>query len=764
MIQNQEFKLYRGRDCIEWFIAQLHELSKEVDLELQRNEPMNLTSQELRDFNEATKCHICNEIFTVTDQKHRDHCHFTGTYRGAAHEGCNLNYKTSCTIPIVFHNLLGYDAHFLIKTLATQFEGGIHLLPINKEKYISFTKSVGETKVHLRFIDSYRFMASSIEKLASYLSKDKMTISAARFPNKNEFDLATRKGVFPYEYMDSWQKLEENELPSRENFYSKLNDENISESDYQHACNIWRRFNISTLADYSDFYLQTDVLLLADIFENFRASCFASYGLDALHYFTAPGLSFDAMLKITRVKLELIRDPEMLLFVEKGIRGGLSQCSNRYGSANNPYMGEDFNPEEPKSYITYWDVNNLYGAAMSLHLPEDGFTWLYNWALIDFTKIHDDSKIGYILEVDLDYPENLHEDHKDLPLCPEHIVPPNGESKLPKLLTTLNAKRNYVVHYRNLKQYLSLGLKLVRIHRVLKFNQSPWLKQYIDLNTRLRKDAQNDFEKNFYKLMNNSVFGKTMENDRKKQNVKLVTKWEGRWGAGSYISKPNFHSSIIFDNEMVIISLRQTKIKFNKPICVGFTILDNSKTYIYKFHYDYIKKSFGNRAKLLYTDTDSLIYHIKVDDIYEEMKKNLDKFDTSEYPVDNPYNIPLVNKKKLGLMKDENNGRIMTEFVGLRAKMYSFKILGEDDAKSRAKGVKRAALKRITFNDYKECLFNHTNCVRTQNMIRSKKHDVFTVEQKKLALSWHDDKRVLLPDTTDTLPYGYVNVNVNVNQ
>ena len=241
---------------------------------------------------------------------------------------------------------------------------------------------------------------------------------------------------------------------------------------------------MKNLEDYHNLYNRVDVLLLADVFENFGDICIKNNKLDPAYYYTAPGLAWDAALKITKVELELLSDIDMLLMVEKGIRGGVSMISNRYGKANNKYMGKSFIDTMLSTYVAYLDANKLYGWAMSKPLPTHGFKWME----VSVLETH-----SCILEVDLEYPKSLHDLHSDYPLAPEQIE----VNKVLKLIPNLGDKEKYILHYENLKQYLSLGLELTHIHRGIKFEESQWLKKYIALNTDLRTVAKIEFEKDF---------------------------------------------------------------------------------------------------------------------------------------------------------------------------------------------------------------------------------------------------------------------------
>ena len=326
-------------------------------------------------------------------------------------------------------------------------------------------------------------------------------------------------------------------------------------------------------------------MLLADVFEKFIDTSLKFYGLDPCHFFSSPGFNWDAMLKMTDVKLEKKSDIGKYLFIEKGLRGEISYIAKRYAKANNKYIN-DYDPKKPSTFITYLDMNNLYGWAMSEYLPYGEFEWLENIDEFDINSINEKSDTGYFLEVDLEYPDELHELHNDYPLAPEKLAVSSdmlsnyckkiankyeikvGDVK--KLIPNLGNKTNYVVHYRNLQLYLSLGMKLTKIHRVLKFKQSDWMKKYIDFNTEKRMNATNDFEKDFFKLMINSVYGKAMENLQKRINVRSVNNAEVFL---KNTSEPTYITHKIFNKNFAAIRKIKPVLILNKPIYVGFTDL-----------------------------------------------------------------------------------------------------------------------------------------------------------------------------------------------
>ena len=741
------------------------------------NKPLRMTKDDEEKFQKANKCHICEKEYNKTDVRVRDHCHITGQYRGSAHQDCNLNFRLTDKIPVIFHNLRGYDSHFIMQNIGeivkkhtyTNKKGekcqmNINAIPNNMEKYMAFM--LGN---HLTFIDSFQFMSSSLEKLVSNLPKESLKYTSQKFKGK-KLDLMSQKGVCPYDFMDSFDKFNE-KLPPKEEFYSILNDEHISGEDYKHAQNVWNTFSLKNMGEYHDLCLKSDILLLADVFENFRKTCLQYYKLDPCHYFTSPGLSWDAMLKMTNIKLKLMTDIDMFQFIEKGMRGGISYIANRYGKANNKYM-KTYDEKAPSKYIMYLDANNLYGWAMSQYLPTGGFKWLSEKQIdkLDLARYREDSTKGLLLEVDLTYPKELHHLHNDYPLAPEKVKV--IENMLPgyckniakkykistglvhKLIPTLSNKEKYVLHYRNLQLYTDLGLKITKVHRVLEFNQSAWLKQYIDFNTEKRTNAKNAFEKDFFKLMNNSVFGKTMENIRKRVDVRLVTDENKLL---KMAAKPTYVSSKIFNKNLVAVHKIKETLTIDRPAYLGMCILDLSKTLMYDFHYNYIKQKYDSKAKLLFTDTDSLTYEIETNDVYQDFWNNKDKFDNSDYLQDSQY-FDRTNKKVIGKFKDEAAGMPITEFVGLRSKMYSY-MKDNDKGGKTAKGIKKNIIKKnITHENYKNVLFNNEQMHHTMKTIRSNKHQLGSYELNKVSLSCFDDKRYIHDNGVTSYAYGHYKI------
>ena len=329
-------------------------------------------------------------------------------------------------------------------------------------------------------------------------------------------------------------------------------------------------------------------------------------------------------------------------------------------------MGSEYAPRKPTRYLQYLDTNNLYGWAMSQPLPTGGFRWV-DIKPDDVRKLMNYSEKGYLLEIDIRYHMELHDYHNDLPFMCWHMVIGGVE----KLIPSLYYKKRYVIHIRALEQALKHRLVLECIYKAIEFKQSAWMKEYIDFNTRLRTAATNKFEKDFYKLMNNAVFGKTMENIRKHRNIKLVTNREAYLKA---VMKPNFKSGVRFGPNLMGCEMGQIKVVMNKPVYLGQAILDLSKIVMYEFHYDYMKRKYNNdKLTLCYMDTDSLIYSIETDDFYKDIAEDVkDRFDTSGYNPNRPLPVGL-NKKVISLMKDELREEIMTEIITLRPKMYAYK-------------------------------------------------------------------------------------------
>jgi hypothetical protein len=785
---------------------------------LKIEKPMIITPKQEEEFLKCQDCHICGgkiDDRTRGLRRVRDHDHYNGLYRGCAHNCCNLNLNYTSTtiknimasenendvvrerisyaIPIYFHNLKGFDGHLIIKELNGMNIDNVRIIAQNFEKYVTFSFK------NFQFLDSFAFLGSSLDTLVTNLKKDgkenfKHTLNYQTLTEEQQ-SLILQKGTYPYEYMDTFEKFQETQLPPIDKFFSTLTESECKEEDYQHAQNVWKAFNINNLGEYHDLYLKTDVLLLTDVFENFRKTAMKFYELDPANrrYYTLPSFAWDAMLKKTGIKLEQLTDVDKYLFCERGLRGGTSMITHRYAKANNKYMKE-YDENDISSFIIYLDANNLYGHAMVQKLPYGDFKWFdyFKW-YEQINKINNtqskltnplhklinnldaDGDDGYFVECDLHYPKELHDSHNSYPLAVEkksmkkselsqyqlNQLETHGEKhneKIEKLVPNFYDKEKYICHIKNLKYYIEKGLIITKIHRILQFKQSEWLKPYIDFNTEQRTKSKNDFEKDFFKLMNNAVFGKTMENMRNRVDIRLFTDDKK---ALKQIAKPQYEDHKLYHQDLIAVKQLKAIVKLNKPIYVGLSVLDLSKLHMYQFHYDYILPKYGDNQQLLFTDTDSLCYHIQTEDLYKDMKEDNQLFDMSGYNMDGYRRCDNTNKKVIGKFKDETDGNPIVEFCGLRSKMYSIK-LDNGTEKKTGKGVQKSALKKkVCHEDYKRCIFGSTNEQRqlvSFNVMRSFNHEVFALKTTRLGLSCSNDKQYLLDDGISSYSYGHYKI------
>ena len=793
------YKVWCGPNCMDEAMAGLAEIVKAVDRWNQTyvDQPIRMTQQDWVQFRSATVCYACGRAFGEgAASKVKDHCHLNGRFRGAACSDCNGKLKMKKKfLPIVFHNLRNYDMHVLCATaLGKMKDWNLTVIPQTTERYLSLTAQIPsgftqKTKrqrfFSLRFIDSYQFLQSSLANLVSNLSLGKLKLcSSLGWPQ----DLIQAKGVFPYSWLNSIERLDANALPEIEACFDPFSDSNVSGEDYARAQSAWDALQCTTMRDYTLAYLRLDVHQLADVFEEFRSVAMKDDGLDPAHYLTAPGLSWDAAFLSTGAEVDLISDPTMFQFFESGIRGGMVFVNQHRIVANTPRVPEMFNPEEAFCDLLYVDANNLYGQALSMPLPQKEFRWMEQAELdhFDVLSYNVDGPEGCVLEVDMDYPPEVQDRTCDLPLAPERMTThtsmltphmqaqwrhlqelrghklENAYRGTQKLMLTHFSKEKYVVHIRVLQLYVQLGLHITKIHRGVVFKQAPFFKSYIDGNSAKRQAAANDFEKDYYKLKNNSLFGKTMENIRNRMDFRLC---QTEQRLTMYSSRPSFAGSIIFNENLVGVHVQKETIEMCKPLYIGQAVLDISKWVMYHLRYcrlPQIEAECGVRFRAVGGDTDSFFLAVEAEaglhsrDMVQQAvlpaMVSHSLLDTSNYPHDH---LLFSNrfKARLGCIKDESGGEAFREWIFLRPKCYSLLTVG-GDAKKRAKGVRRNVVERqITHADYRHAWENEVELYANQRRIASELHQLYTLQYRKRTLSYFEDKRAWI-SVNKSLPYG----------
>ena len=611
-IKKSGYYSFFGENCVDKFIELIMRLFKEF-AKIFNNKTKNpveiiFTGEGKKIFDSKTNCEFCNKKFA--DNKCRDHCHFSGKYRYALCSDCNLiEGKRSKIIPIYAHNAMNYDSNLIIKKLSAQQNKYIKLdlLPTTTQKYISFTLRNISSKIKFIFLDSNKFFVSSLDNVAKSMNDEDFKITRNIFKDEDKFQLVRKKGIYPYCYIDNINRLNESRLPPKEKFYSDLTMEEISEKDYEHAKIVWDTFKCKNLKEYHMLYLKIDVLLLTDCFLNFRKMIYDNFEIEIGYSHTLPGCAWRSMLKKTNIEIETLQDPDMILLFENLKKGGISLIlGDRHCLANNKYI-EGFDKNLPSNFIFYIDQNNLYGNAMSENLPLNNLKW-------ENEDYYYTGKPCFV-ECDLIYTNEAKMKTWKYPLMPEKVSIKEEDlspyqidllkkknlknSKHEKLILNLNDKEKYVVYYKNLQFYESMGVKIKKIHRTISFHEEPWMKNYIEQNTKNRMKSNSDFEKNNFKLLNNAPYGKTFENIRDRIKIKFP---ETAKSCKYYANQINFEGANIIDNEMIIFKMKEKEIYFDKPIHVGAIILEISKLIMHKSYYGLINNLFPINFPL-YTDS-----------------------------------------------------------------------------------------------------------------------------------------------------------------
>jgi hypothetical protein len=830
-----EVRSYCGVDSMHCFLESLSADAEVCEEIVKSQEYSEYKGDVPPEYHEATICHICEEEgFSLTDparKKVLDHDHINGEYRGPAHSQCNLQYYSTkhYRLPIFFHNLKGYDGYHIIRGLKGYTDGieSMSCIARNLDKFTSFTID------NLRFADSMQFLLGSLDANVEAIKRDKSIaeLKEAFYPVVEAFGLETEqendrfmllmgKGVYPYEYMKSAEVMEQTELPPIEEFYSSLRGGGISQEDYERAQKCWEAFGCKTLADYTLLYCKLDVLQLASCFEIFRQTCIAPDGvkLDPAHFITAPSLSWHAMLlrnRMNGVEIENMTDLSMMMMTEKGVRGGMCMVMK-------PYLTTAEN-----RHGFYWDANNLYGWTMSEPMPYGDYRWeklpeeieeimdeeeevpviegpTYQelkmcqenaiWHLEDMDRLmaavlelDPEGERGWVLEIDTEYPKELHDLHNEMPFLPEKksCVPSpftisqikkvnpkyddTRPSKVEKLVLDLEPKSRYVVHYRMLQEAIRHGVKITKVHRVFSFKQSRWLKEFIDFCTFNRAKCKDDPGKNTWKLFANSIYGKTVEDVRVRRDVEIILGADARERALRVASSPWCKQwRVVINDELIVMEKHKQQCTLNRPVIIGFCVLEISKLHMYDWHYNHIKPAFGDRARLYYMDTDSTVYGIESQNINKElydlqMEKNcfdLSKIKDKNHPLLQDLGNGICNFQAnvLGKFKDEMLGVPIISAVFLRPKSYSVLIDG-GKAHSKMKGIPKTATlpdgRKIEYQDYED-VFRGTIMpkVKFQRLEHDKHYHLLTRNIEKLGLTATDDKSYYI-NTQDSWRYGH---------
>jgi DNA polymerase type B, organellar and viral len=815
---------YAGEDCVEHFFERMFvEEARIMAIRAAANNRLIVTPEIVTQKETATHCYLCKKSFASHDHfgnplvKVFDHDHMLpalpagNNFRGIACSSCNIKFAVSKKIPVICHNGKGYD----FKLLAGKIP--LERLKIEKRELRLIGKSteelIGFSIGNLEFKDSLQFAPESLSTLADLLHDDEFRILRSVYPDEKQFRACRKKQFFPYNYLDKPDKLSSKPLlPPRSEFFNDLTQKNISETEYEELKVTLTELGLDLTNDffesYVEMYVTLDCLLLCDVICNLRASVWENYHLEMLNFVSNPGLSEAACLKMTNTRLELLTDSEMYLWFQTSCRGGIVQSPVRYSEANNSEMGDRFDASKPVKWISMVDIVNLYGSTMCQYPHGYGnFQWMTATELAEFdiSQYDEFGNVGYLLCTNWKIDPAKHDYFSTFcPFPQKMIITENMLSRYHKtmlsryqqklgkperLVCTLQDQENYLMSATVAKFYKEeLGLHLVSVTGGIKYSQSRWLAPYIAMNTALRQSATSDFQRKYFKSLNNSLFGRTlMDTSRFRDFTLISTAQELRQRLGN----PLFKNYTKLGENVVMIEMARKCVLQNRPIYLGANILDISKIYLYRFVYQTLMNalsSIGLSHKNLlinYTDTDSICFTvINVKNIYTDLyAKFRDQLDTSDFPTTHVI-YSSANRKVPGKFTIETKQHTIEYIAVLASKAYAIKLFDHEQSSSgssnssnngsnvmKVKAIpRREIVSKLTPADFKHALLSsaltHSIFDPQQaasglaNMkecefyhFRSAKQQIYTCKTKRRCLYPNDLKAFILDDGITCLPY-----------
>ena len=760
-------------------IMQEHDRLLEI---INKYHPMNkLTPEQIQHAQQTSHCIACNKPIIKGQKIARHHLHYLPgqNFRTILHSTCNLRLRQSKEINCLAHNM-NYDLKFFTAEFARQ---GYKMDVIAKtsQKFLSVKIK------NLVFKDTLNYMPFSLERLVSMLydggvGEDKFVHTKKHFPEQNKFQMMLRKGVYCYTYADTVGKLE-NSLPPIEAFRNDLTDTDCSLSDYDYVSKVWEMFKMTKLSHLLSLYNKQDVLLLADVLNNFSLELHKVHNLEIVSYLTLSQYAQQAMLRYTGCKIERPRDINIILDLSSPLRGGFADtCSLRLGVCNNQNTPH-FNPSLPFSTIFYTDATSLYPTVMQSKLPEKSYKYCYDLTINDIMSYDAQSSIGYAVCIDLHWPKELQDMHMHqcLPMTMSHVTISESQLSPEHYTALLNSHSDYIpskkliAHFGDLKKYIvhielaqyfvQQGIVIDKIHYAIQWYQSAWLKSFVQKCATDRKNSTTELFRTSHKALMNHQYGKLCMNERKcSQNYSLINNKKSLRRA---MRSPLVQSFEIISPHLVGVSKLKYAVKLTSIRGGAFCILELSKLFMLKSLHSKFASTFFSKGidyEIINIDTDSLKFYLSsknkfsLDEVVYEMK---DFMDLSNYPLDHPMRCD-ERKGQLGTFKNEMASYTSISSCALKAKSYSDLVHKWNDPTNvfplnRSKGTPRHLNRNFKHDLYVDCLLSRKKYTVKYNQIVSKNIRNSTVKTSRVALSSLNEKRYFLSNLV-SVPHFYYRI------